>query len=112
MSVIMTLRTKADPRKLEEYAAENQEAFGAVAERAKNHGVIAHRFYGSDDGQVLVVDEWPDPQSFQSFFEQSRGDIQPMMEAAGAQGEPEVTFWHELDAGFSGRQRLTKRARD
>jgi hypothetical protein len=27
-------------------------------------------------------------------------------------GEPEVMFWHELDAGFSGRQRLTKRARD
>jgi hypothetical protein len=27
-------------------------------------------------------------------------------------GEPEVMFWHELDAGFGGRQRLTKRARD
>ncbi len=27
-------------------------------------------------------------------------------------GEPEVIFWHELDAGFAGRQRLTKRARD
>ena len=27
-------------------------------------------------------------------------------------GEPEVMFWHELDAGFAGRQRLTKRARD
>jgi hypothetical protein len=27
-------------------------------------------------------------------------------------GEPEVVFWHELDAGFAGRQRLTKRVRD
>jgi hypothetical protein len=27
-------------------------------------------------------------------------------------GEPEVMFWHELDAGFAGRQRLTKRVRD
>jgi len=27
-------------------------------------------------------------------------------------GEAEVMFWHELDAGFGGRQRLTKRARD
>jgi len=27
-------------------------------------------------------------------------------------GEPEVMFWHELDAGFAGRQRLSKRGRD
>jgi len=27
-------------------------------------------------------------------------------------GKPEVMFWHELDAGFAGRQRLTKRVRD
>ena len=27
-------------------------------------------------------------------------------------GEPEVMYWHELDAGFAGRQRLTKRVRD
>ena len=27
-------------------------------------------------------------------------------------GEPEVMFWHELDAGFAGRQRLAKRVRD
>jgi hypothetical protein len=27
-------------------------------------------------------------------------------------GEPEVMFWHELDAGFAGRQRLSKRVRD
>jgi hypothetical protein len=25
-------------------------------------------------------------------------------------GEPEVMFWHELDAGFAGRQRLTARS--
>lgn len=25
-------------------------------------------------------------------------------------GEPEVMYWHELDAGFAGRQRLTSRA--
>jgi hypothetical protein len=27
-------------------------------------------------------------------------------------GEPEVMFWHDLDAGFAGRQRLSKRVRD
>jgi hypothetical protein len=35
-------------------------------ETAKKHGLIAHRFYGSEDGsKVLVVDEWPDRQSFE-----------------------------------------------
>jgi hypothetical protein len=26
-------------------------------------------------------------------------------------GEPEVAFWHEIDAGYAGRQRLTGRAK-
>src|SRR5579884_1586877 len=97
MSVIMTLRAKGDPKKLEERAADNPDAIRGISERAKEHGVIAHRFYGSDDGQIMVVDEWPDPQSFQSFFEQEQSAIQPMMEAVGVTAQPEVTFWRKLD---------------
>ena len=97
MSVILTFRITGDPRQLEERAAANPEAMRAIAERAKEHGLIAHRFYGSDDGQIMVVDEWPDPQSFQSFFEAQRSEIEPMMREAGATGEPEVTFWRKLE---------------
>jgi hypothetical protein len=97
MSVIMTLRVKGDPQRLEQRAAQNPEGMRAIAERAKEHGLIAHRFYGSEDGQIMVVDEWPDPESFQRFFESMRAEIEPMMQEVGATDEPEVTFWHKLE---------------
>ncbi len=97
MSVILTLRVKADPQKLEDFAAANEEEMRGIADAAKEHGVIAHRFYGSDDGEIMVVDEWPDEGSFQRFFESTRNRIEPMMGAAGAASEPEATFWRKLN---------------
>jgi quinol monooxygenase YgiN len=99
MSVIMTLRLKADPKRLEDVAAQNSDRLQSIANKAKDAGVIAHRFYGSDDGQVMVIDEWPDAQSFQSFFESTADEIQPLMQDAGAQGEPQITFWQKLETG-------------
>src|SRR5581483_3935363 len=64
MSVIMTLQLHGDPGRLETYAAENKELLARILDRAKQHGVIAHRFCGTDDGRIMVVDEWPDEQSF------------------------------------------------
>ncbi len=96
MSVLMTMRIAGDPAKLEQ-SDEGSDNGQAIIESAKQHGVIAHRFYGSDDGHIMVLDEWPDRESFQRFFEENRGRIQPMMAAVGAQGEPEITFWRELD---------------
>jgi hypothetical protein len=98
MSVIMTLRAKGDPQKLEQRAAENPEGMRSIAERAQEHGLIAHRFYGSEDGQILVVDEWPDPESFQRFFESMRSEIDPLMREVGVTSEPEVTFWRKLES--------------
>jgi len=97
MSVIMTLRVEGDAKKLEHIAAEDPERLPAIAEKAKGHGAIAHRFYASDDGRILVVDEWPDAGSFQSFFEESRSEIQAVMDDIGATAEPEVTFWRKLE---------------
>ena len=99
MSVIMTLRVKGDPAKLEEHAAAHSDEMRSLAEQAERHGLIAHRFYGSDDGQVMVVDEWPDEGSFQAFFEEARPQIEPVMGAAGASSDPEVTFWRKLETG-------------
>ena len=98
MSVIMTLRTSADPQAVEDWAAANQGTMHEVVAIAHQHGVIGHRFYGSDDGQVLVVDEWPDAASFQAFFAAAESLIGPMMAAVGA-GEPEITFWRKLETG-------------
>ena len=97
MSVIMTLRMNGDPAKLERLAAEDPDRLPGIAEKAKSHGVIAHRFYASDDGELLVVDEWPDADSFQAFFEESRAEIQSVMDDAGVTSEPEVRFWRKLE---------------
>ncbi len=99
MSVIMTFRAQGDPRKLEQLAAENPGKLAAISERAKQSGLIAHRFYGSDDGWIMVVDEWPDAQSFQSFFESERGEIEPAMREVGVTSEPEIRFWRKLETG-------------
>ena len=98
MSVIMTLWLQGDPAALERYAAENSETMRGIVEHAMEHGAIAHRFYGSD-GQILVIDEWPDEESFNSFFAHMQGEIGPMMEAVGVTNEPKPVFWRKLDTG-------------
>jgi hypothetical protein len=97
MSVMMTLWMQADPNKLEEVAGRNPDGLRAIADRAKEHGVIAHRFYGSDDGQILVIDEWPDEQSFQSFFQAEQESIGRLMQEVGVTAEPQPRFWRKLE---------------
>ncbi len=98
MSVLMTLRAQGDPQELERRAAQNPEGMRAITERAKEHGLIAHRFYGSEDGQIMVVDEWPDPESFQRFWEAMHTEIEPLMREVGVTAEPEVKFWRKLES--------------
>jgi hypothetical protein len=45
----------------------------------------------------MVVDEWPDEQSFRSFFEENHDRIGAMMQAAGVSSEPQPMFWRKLD---------------
>lgn len=97
MSVLMTLTMNGDPQKVEDHAASTQDTMKEIIESAKAHGLIAHRFYGSEDGQIMVLDEWPDEQSFQAFFEENGGRIGPMMEAAGVTSEPHPKFWRKLE---------------
>ncbi len=99
MSVIMTLWVPGDPEELERRARENPDRMRAIADRAQEHGLIAHRFYGSEDGQIMVVDEWPDPQSFVGFIESMGSEIELMMREAGVIAEPEIKFWRELETG-------------
>jgi hypothetical protein len=97
MSVIMTLRVSADPKAVERMAQDDPERMQRISSLAQSHGAIAHRFYGSEN-QVLVIDEWPDAESFQRFFAEAEPEIGPMMQAV-ATGEPEITFWTKLETG-------------
>jgi heme-degrading monooxygenase HmoA len=92
MSVLMTLQTKADATKLEH---ESRALMQGLMAKAKQHGVISHHFYGTKD-EVLVVDEWPDEESFRRFFEASP-EIAGMWERAGASGEPDIRIWRHLE---------------
>jgi hypothetical protein len=97
MSVIMTLVASGDPEALERRAAQNPDGMRAIADQAKEYGLIAHRFYGAE-GQIMVVDEWPDPESFQRFWEAMKDEIESMMREVGVTAEPNVTFWRKLES--------------
>jgi hypothetical protein len=97
MSVIMTFQVAGDPKALEQFVSDNMEKAQGILEAAKRHGLIAHRFYGSDDGgSLMVLDEWPDRQNFQSFFQEQESELRPMFEAAQVTAQIDPTFWHEL----------------
>ena len=97
MSVIMTMVLDGDAAAVERYAAENPEQMSGIRDHAVQHGLIAHRFFGSGDGQIMVVDEWPDAESFLSFFGPVEAEVAAMMEAAGVTGEPQPVFWRKLN---------------
>ncbi|MDX6327600.1 MAG: hypothetical protein QOK15_3954 [Nocardioidaceae bacterium] len=94
MTVLMTLRVHANTKSVEN---EDKDLLRSIVEKGKQHGVISHRFYGTDD-EILVVDEWPDEESFQRFYADAP-EIGGMMERAGVTAAPEITFWRHLDTG-------------
>jgi hypothetical protein len=96
MSVIMTLQFEGDPASAERYAAEHPDQMQEILEHAIQHGLIAHRFYGTD-GKIMVIDEWPDAQSFLEFFGDVESQLGPMMAAAGISGGPQPMFWQKLE---------------
>ena len=99
MSVMVTLTLQGDPKQLEEHAQSNADAMQEILKSAESHGLIAHRFYGSEGGEIMVVDEWPDQQSFESFFQENNESIASMMQAAGVTSEPQPKFWRKLETG-------------
>jgi quinol monooxygenase YgiN len=95
MSVFMILRIEAAPDALEEFGRANAELMTGVAQAGQKAGATRHAF-AAGEGEVLVIDEWPDEASFRNFFD-SQPDIPRIMQAAGAKGKPEITFYRKLD---------------
>ena len=94
MSVLMILRIPVDPAEMRRAAAENQELLNGISGRARERGAIHHDFY-EGDGEVIVVDEWDAPESFQGFFEAEGANIGQLMQAANAKGEPGPPSFHQ-----------------
>jgi hypothetical protein len=91
MGVIVIGRFPADPANLARVWNDRKADFEAIRERAKAAGAISHR-WGFGDGEVMIIDDWPDAASFQKFFE-TETVIPELMQDAGVQGAPEFTIY-------------------
>jgi hypothetical protein len=98
MSVMISLRMAIDPDRFEEVVGNDPPRLERISQRAREAGCISHAFYANAaGGELLVVDEWPDADSFMGFFEGSMDEIVPMMTEAGMTERPTPTVWRQLD---------------
>ena len=97
MSSLVIIRMNADRDAFERVAAGNEDTLRSVSEAGKAAGAIHHAFYAGADGSTIVVDEWPDAESFQQFFAAEQERIGPLMAEAGVQGPPEIEFYDKVD---------------
>jgi hypothetical protein len=94
MSVIVMLRVPGDPDTFERYSNDNRELMLRIVQSAKDEGLIHHQF-AAGDGEIVVIDEWPDEAAFQRFFE-GQPDIPRLMQEGGATGAPQISFHRKL----------------
>jgi heme-degrading monooxygenase HmoA len=95
--VLVTVLFQGDAAKLEQIGADDPGRMQAISEQGRQAGAISHRFYATDDGDVMVVDEWPDAESFNGFFQAMQSEIGPLMQEAGVTSEPAVRIWRKLE---------------
>src|SRR4051812_33938769 len=93
MSVMVIGKMTVDPANVQKLWAEQGDAFRGIAEQARAAGATSHR-WGLGDGYVVIIDDWPDEETFNSFFGGTH-EIAELMQAAGVQGPPEFQI---LDA--------------
>src|SRR5205085_11367410 len=87
MSVIAIGRMAADPANVERLWRERKGDFEASSEAARAAGAT-HRRWAFGDGFVTIIDEWPDAQAFDSFFN-GQPRIADLMQEAQVQGPPQ-----------------------
>ena len=95
----MVLKIPVDAAGMERAAQEHADLLKGIAGRAKDGGAIHHAFF-EGDGEIIAVDEWDKPESFQAFYEAEGQNIGQLMGAAGATGEPAPPkFYRKLEMG-------------
>ncbi|HEY1489181.1 MAG TPA: hypothetical protein VGF84_23950 [Micromonosporaceae bacterium] len=96
MSVVVVVRIPGSPDSLESYAnGPGAEVMPRVAALGRSAGATRHLFAGGD-GEIVIVDEWPDEQSFQSFFN-GQPEVADIMRDAGATGAPQISVYRKLN---------------
>lgn len=98
MSVVMTMGLKVDPNQFEQIASEHGEELAAILAKAKQAGVMHHVFCAGD-GEVMVLDEWPDEQSALGFLDGTQEQIGALFAGAGVEDRQAPRFWRLLETG-------------
>src|ERR1700712_2152705 len=96
MSVMITIKFPVTAEVMEKVVNDHREMMMAIIEDGKRQGAIHHQFAEDTDGGALVIDEWPDEQSFYRFFA-GQEDIKKVTAAAGVASEPTVTVYRLLE---------------
>jgi heme-degrading monooxygenase HmoA len=95
MSVLVIARLKVDPAKFDDLVARRGSEMPAVSQRGKAAGAIHHQFVAGD-GEVLIIDEWDDPEHFGAFFA-GEPEIADLMADGGVEGPPEVSIYRVIE---------------
>ena len=97
MSVVVSVKVPGDTGIFTKSLQERAEEYNKIAERAKEHGALHHRF-GVGDGFVLIQDEWESADAFQSFF--ADPELLEFMGSVGADPNmrPEINVGEAIDS--------------
>jgi hypothetical protein len=96
MSVIVIGRFKADPAALDQAFVTHRQTFLDVHVDAESQGAIHHQF-GAADGEVVIVDEWPDEATFHAFFA-GQQDVPKIMAEIGVSAPPTFEIYRQMDS--------------
>jgi len=96
MSVIVIGRFKADPDRMEQLFATHRKTLVDISADGRSKGAIHHQF-GAADGEVVIVDEWPDEASFRAFFE-GQQEIPKIMAEVGVTAPPSFEVFRQMDS--------------
>jgi hypothetical protein len=88
---------KGDASRFQQVAAEKQDTLKAITERARQNGCLHHRFV-TQNGDIVVIDEWENEDGFWTFFK-SDPDVPKLLQEAGVQGEPQISFFEPMLLG-------------
>jgi hypothetical protein len=96
VSVIVIARfAVSDIGKAAEWAKANAEVPEDITAYGKSLGQIGHRIV-TDGKDLVVIDEWPDADTFNEFFAGATR-MEEFLSGAGIVGAPEVTMFDALD---------------
>ena len=96
VSVIVIVRCScSDVGKAAEWTKTHAEVPEDITAYGKSLGQIGHRVV-TDGKDLVVIDEWPDADTFNTFFAGATR-MGEFLSGAGIIGEPEVTILEALD---------------